>query len=65
MSLWFYFSVEGLEGDVKFVIDGFTKSSSLYNEGMKICYRDKDSKDNNWKRGGKDITYYRSLNEDL
>jgi hypothetical protein len=39
-SAWFFFSVEGLKGEASFVIQGFTKSSSLYNEGMKVCYRD-------------------------
>jgi hypothetical protein len=39
-SAWFYFSVEGLRGEANFIIQGFKKSSSLYNEGMKICYRD-------------------------
>jgi hypothetical protein len=39
-SAWFYFSVEGLRGEAHFIIRGFTKSSSLYSEGMKVCYRD-------------------------
>lgn len=39
-SAWFFFSVEGLKGEASFVIQGFKKSSSLYNEGMKVCYRD-------------------------
>ena len=39
-SAWFYFSVQGVKGETNFIIKGFTKSSSLYNEGMKICYRD-------------------------
>ena len=39
-NTWFNFTVEGAKGETKFVIEGFTKKSSLYNNGMKICYRD-------------------------
>ena len=39
MSSWFYFACEGLKGEITFIIKGFTKTSSLYNEGMKICYK--------------------------
>jgi hypothetical protein len=39
-SAWFYFRCEGLKGEVNFVISGFTKTSSLYSEGMKVCYRE-------------------------
>lgn len=40
VSAWFYFMVEGMKGEAKFIIKGFTKTSSLYNEGMKICYKE-------------------------
>ena len=59
VSGWFYFSVEGIKGEGHFVIKGFTKSSSLYNEGMKVCYRDvKDVQ--KWRRGGTRISYTNS-----
>lgn len=56
VSAWFYFSVEGLKGEAHFVIKGFTKSSSLYNEGMKVCYRDVKEM-SKWRRGGSRINY--------
>jgi hypothetical protein len=34
---WFYFSCQGLDQPTKFIISGFTKPTSLFNEGMKIC----------------------------
>lgn len=40
VSSWFYFAVEGLKGEVKFILKGFSKCSSLYNNGMKICFRE-------------------------
>jgi len=55
VSAWFYFAVEGLKGEAKFVIKGFTKSSSLYNEGMKVCY--KEVQEGKWRRGCTKICY--------
>lgn len=37
---WFYFSVEGVKGEAQFVVGGFAKRGSLYNEGMKLCVRE-------------------------
>jgi hypothetical protein len=48
--------VEGVKGEAHFVIRGFTKSSSLYNEGMKVCFRDLKEM-GKWRRGGTRITY--------
>jgi hypothetical protein len=56
ISGWFYFNVEGIKGESHFVIKGFSKSSSLYNEGMKVCYRDAKEM-TKWRRGGSRITY--------
>jgi hypothetical protein len=58
-SAWFYFSVEGVRGEAHFVIEGFTKSSSLYSEGMKVCYRDTREM-SKWRRGGTRISYTRT-----
>jgi hypothetical protein len=55
--------VEGIKGEAQFVIKGFTKSSSLYNEGMKICYREV-SEASKWRRGGTKISYTNSIEED-
>jgi hypothetical protein len=44
-SGWFYFRCEGLKGEVNFIISGFTKTSSLYSEGMKVCYREVKKED--------------------
>lgn len=52
-SLWFYFRVKGLKS-AKFILSPFRKKTSLYNEGMKICYREDKGE---WKRGGTDILY--------
>lgn len=38
-NAWFDFIVEGLKGEANFTISGFKKKKSLYNEGMKLCYR--------------------------
>ena len=59
MSIWFYFSVQGLKGENTFIIEGFSKSSSLYNEGMKVCYRENNN-GAQWRRGGTKISYYGS-----
>ena len=53
---WFYFTVEGVKGEAHFLIKGFTKRSSLFNEGMKICYRD-NKEPTKWRRGGTRISY--------
>ena len=37
---WFYFIAEGLKGETHFSIRGFTKRKSLYNDGLKVCYKD-------------------------
>jgi hypothetical protein len=37
---WFDFAVEGVKGEATFTIAGFRKRTSLYSEGMKICYRE-------------------------
>lgn len=59
VSSWFYFSAEGIRGEAHFIVKGFTKSSSLFNEGMKICYR--DAKDlSKWRRGCTRISYTNS-----
>jgi cytosolic carboxypeptidase protein 2/3 len=63
VSNWFYFSVEGLKGEARFVIKGFTKSSSLYNEGMKVCYREANEFAK-WRRGGTKISYTNSVEDD-
>lgn len=39
---------------------GFTKSASLYNEGMKVCYRDAKEV-SRWRRGGSRISYTNSI----
>lgn len=59
---WFYFSVEGLKGEVQFVIGGFTKNASLYNDGMRLCYRD-NKESTKWRRGGTHISYTQSSSE--
>lgn len=62
-SSWFYFTVEGVKGEAHFAITGFSKSSSLFNEGMKICY--KEVKDmGKWRRGGTKIVYTNSYQEE-
>lgn len=38
------------------MVKGFTKSSSLYSEGMKVCYREV-KEGNKWRRGGSRIAY--------
>ena len=63
MSNWFYFSVQGIKGEAQFVIKGFTKSSSLYNEGMKVCYREM-SESAKWRRGGSKISYTNSIEDE-
>lgn len=50
---WFYFSCEGLEHPTKFIVSGFTKTTSLYNEGMKVCVFDGQQ----WTRAGEQISY--------
>jgi hypothetical protein len=60
-STWFYFAVEGLKGEVKMVIKGFTKPCSLFNDGMKVCFREAD--EGVWRRGGTNIKYIRSEDE--
>jgi hypothetical protein len=52
-SQWFYFKIKGVK-KATFIIEGFRKSKSLYNEGMKICI-----KEDKWIRGGKNITYFK------
>ena len=52
-SMWFYFRVRGVKS-ATFIVSPFKKSSSLYNEGMKICIKE-HSRD--WERGGHDIYY--------
>lgn len=61
ISSWFYFNVEGIKGEAYFIIKGFTKTSSLYNQGMKICYRDYKQM-SKWRRGGTRINY--TISED-
>lgn len=61
-SAWFYFSVEGLRGEAHFVVRGFSKSSSLFSEGMKVCYRDVKEL-TKWRRGGSRIAYTNSVGE--
>ena len=62
ISGWFYFNVEGIKGEASFIIQGFSKSSSLYNDNMKVCYR--DTKDlGKWRRGGTHISYTNSEDE--
>ena len=56
MSAWFYFRCEGLKGEINFILTGFKKNSSLYNHGMKICFRDINQTPE-WKRCGKKISY--------
>jgi hypothetical protein len=55
--------VEGIRGEGHFVIKGFTKSSSLYNEGMKICYREAKEL-TKWRRGGSRISYANSTEDE-
>jgi hypothetical protein len=54
---WFYFQVSNTTAglSVKFNIVNLCKSGSLYNHGMKICYRQSQG---NWKRGGSEIHYF-------
>ncbi len=61
-NIWFDFVVEGIKGEAKFIIEGFTKTTSLYNNGMKICCR--DLKEDRWRRGGAHISYIKSDKED-
>jgi hypothetical protein len=61
-NTWFYFSVEGVKGEAHFVISGFTKRSSLYNSGMRLCYR--EGREGKWRRGGTQIGYLRAGEED-
>lgn len=51
-SQWFYFRVQGIKHGT-FVIHGFTKTSSLFNMGMKLCIKE----DGTWRRAGDNITY--------
>jgi hypothetical protein len=52
--------VEGLKGEASFTIAGFRKKASLYNEGMKICYREV-AKGSKWKRGGSQVCYVKDI----
>ena len=52
-SLWFYFRVRGLKR-VRVILSPFRKKTSLYNEGMKVCWREEKGE---WRRGGEDIGY--------
>lgn len=52
--------MEGAKGETTFIIKGFTKRSSLYSEGMKICYREV-GEHSKWRRGGTKICYTNSL----
>lgn len=61
---WFYFSVLYKDAvmcnrKVKFNICNFTKSTSLYSAGMRVCIA-RQSQDYEWYRGGDKITYGRS-----
>ena len=60
---WFYFSVTSnssfLGKKVKFNIVNFTKGSSLYTQGMRICVS-KRSTNYSWCKGGDDIQYKNS-----
>lgn len=55
-NTWFDFIVEGVKGDAAFTITGFKKRASLYNEGMKLCYR-QVGENKKWKRGGTQVSY--------
>ena len=61
---WFYFSAESNmnfhKAKVRFNVVNFTKSSSLYNNGMKICIS-KRSNNYEWTKGCEDISYRPSL----
>jgi len=63
---WFYFSVsyDSCQGHFKdrqltFNINNFTKSTSLYSVGMRICVA-KQSQNYKWHRAGENITYVKS-----
>lgn len=61
---WFYFSVEYkgthmCDRKIKFNMCNFTKPTSLYSAGMKICIA-RRSQDYNWHRAGEKITYGKS-----
>ena len=63
---WFYFSVsyDSCQGHFKdrqltFNINNFTKSTSLYSVGMRICVA-KQSQNYKWHRAGENITYSKS-----
>ncbi|XP_059844075.1 cytosolic carboxypeptidase 3-like [Hypanus sabinus] len=62
---WFYFQVQNTRKAVpyRFTIVNLTKSSSLYNRGMKpLLYSSKDASEGRlgWRRVGTHIRYYRS-----
>jgi hypothetical protein len=52
---WFYFSVQNQNniGNVNFSILNFTKSHSLYHQGMRICVKE----DGAWQKSGNLISY--------
>ena len=56
---WFHFSVQNQNnsGLATFTILNFTKRSSLYNQGMRICVKTTGS---NWHRDGICISYRQS-----
>jgi len=57
---WFYFSIESnkqfMGKKVRFNIVNFTKSHSLYSQGMKVCISKRSYK-YRWMKGGEDISY--------
>ncbi len=52
-----------MKGEASFAIAGFRKKTSLYNEGMKMCYREV-GKNSKWKRGGTQVCYLKDMDEE-
>ena len=60
---WFYFSVSVpkcmINQTVTFRVVNFTKPTSLYSYGMRVCYA-RQSNNYKWMKGGKNIQYGKS-----